>query len=172
MAFALGVFLGFSPFLGLQTVLGLSLAVAFRLSPAVIVAGLCVNLPWLMLPWYTVATAAGAFVLRTPVSPDAGAALTRLFELPLTGSAFWTQGLDLAAPFLWSFLFGSTAGALVLAAVAFVSVERYMIRAGWHEPLGEPAAVEGLPSASRKIQDVDLGATTEPRQPVTHGGRS
>ncbi|HJR60819.1 MAG TPA: DUF2062 domain-containing protein [Vicinamibacterales bacterium] len=139
-AFALGVFLSFSPFLGLQTVLGFSAAFAFRLSRVAMFAGLCTNLPWLMLPWYTLTTAAAAYVLEAPVSADPGPAMSKLFELPLTGPAFWTQALEILAPFLWSFFFGSTAGALVVSAVAYVAVSRYMTRAARLEPLPDGPA--------------------------------
>ena len=140
MAFGLGVFLSFSPFLGLQMALGFTLALAFRLSRVVMFAGLCMNLPWLMLPWYILATALGAFVLRVPVSQDLGVLLARLFDLPLTGPAFWTQAMEIAAPFLWSFLFGSTAGALLLSAAAYAVVARYMASAAWQERLADPEA--------------------------------
>jgi uncharacterized protein (DUF2062 family) len=128
-AFALGVFLSFSPLFGLQILLGLGAAVAFRLSRAVVLAGLCTNLPWIMVPWYTLSTAVGAFVLRAPVATDISTALTRLFELPLTGPAFWTQALEIASPFLWSFLVGSTSGALVIGAVSYVVTHRYLSNA-------------------------------------------
>lgn len=127
-AFALGVFLSFSPFLGFQVLLGFAAAFAFRLSRAVMFAGLCTNLPWIMLPWYALATAAGAVVVEAPASTDIRAALSRLFELPLTGPAFWTQALDILAPFLWSFVFGSIAGALLLGVAAYFVVERYLSR--------------------------------------------
>ncbi|HEY0874631.1 MAG TPA: DUF2062 domain-containing protein [Vicinamibacterales bacterium] len=125
-AFALGVFLSFSPFLGLQILLGMGAAITFRLSRAVVFAGLCTNLPWLMLPWYTLSTAAGALVLRAPAATDVSGSLARLFDLPLTGPAFWTQALDIASPFLWSFLVGSTAGALVIGVISYVVTHRYL----------------------------------------------
>ena len=59
-AIALGVFLSFSPFLGLQILLGLGAAFAFRLSRVAVLIGLCANLPWIMLPWYTLTTAMAA----------------------------------------------------------------------------------------------------------------
>ena len=127
-AFAVGVFFSFSPFLGLQVLFGFALAFAFRLSRAVMFAGLCTNMPWVMVPWYALTTAAAAVVIDGPVTTDVRAALSRLFELPLTGPAFWSQALDILAPFLWSFVVGSVAGALVLAVAAFVIVERYLTR--------------------------------------------
>ena len=125
-AFSLGVFLSFSPFIGLQILLGMAAAIAFRLSRGVVFAGLCTNLPWFMLPWYTLSTAAGALVLQSPVATDISGSLSRLFDLPLTGPAFWTQALEIASPFLWSFLFGSTAGALVIGVVSYVVTHRYL----------------------------------------------
>ena len=125
-AFALGVFLSFSPFLGLQVLIGFGLAFTLRLSRAVMFAGLCTNLPWFMLPWYTLSTAAGAFMLRAPITTDLASALPRLFDLPLTGPAFWTQAIEIATPFLWSFLFGSTAGALLIGGIAYVLTSRYL----------------------------------------------
>lgn len=127
-ALALGVFLSFSPFLGLQILIGMGAAVALRLSRVAVLIGLCTNLPWIMLPWYALATAAGAMVVEAPASTDIRAALARLFELPLTGPAFWTQALDILAPFLWSFVFGSIAGALLLGVAAYFAVERYLSR--------------------------------------------
>lgn len=137
LAFAIGVFLSFSPFLGLQVLLGFGLAFTFGLSRAVMFAGLCTNLPWLMLPWYALTTAAGAMIVKGPVLVDVRPALARLFELPLTGPAFWTQALDILAPFLWSFVFGSVAGALLLGVIAFFAVDRYLTRI--HTPPAGPA---------------------------------
>ena len=91
-------------------------------------AGLCTNLPWIMLPWCALTTGVAATAIGRPVSIDIRAALTRLLELPLTGPAFWTQALDILAPFLWSFVFGSTLGALLLGLTAYVVVERYLSR--------------------------------------------
>lgn len=144
-AFALGVFLSFSPFLGFQTLLGFAVALTFRLSRVVMFAGLCMNLPWLMLPWYTLATVAGAVALRQPVSADLGLTLSRLFDLPLMSRVFWTQSIGLLAPFLWSFVLGSTAGALVLSAAAYAVVVRYLSRARWHDPRPPDAPVDTAP---------------------------
>ena len=125
-AFALGVFLSFSPFMGLQIAVGIGAALLFRLSRAVVFAGLCTNLPWLMLPWYTLSTAAGAFILRAPITTDLSTELPRLFDLSITSAAFWTQAFDIVSPFLWSFLVGSTGGALLMGAVSYVVTARYL----------------------------------------------
>src|SRR6478736_7187723 len=68
-AFALGVFLGFSPLLGLHTVLGLVLAFALNLNRVAVLLGIYSNLPWILPAYYTIATAIGAAILRVPIKP-------------------------------------------------------------------------------------------------------
>ena len=71
LAYALGVFLGFSPVLGLHTVMGLALAFIFGLNRVAVVLGVYSNLPWLLPAYYTLATVAGAAILRVDVQPKA-----------------------------------------------------------------------------------------------------
>ena len=123
-AFSYGVFLSFSPFLGLQIALGLGVAHLLKLSRVAVFAGLCTNLPWIMVPWYTFTTLAGAAALGVEVREDIGTALTGLFELPIYQLAFWTQALTILAPFFWSFVIGSTVGALIVGGATYVAVVR------------------------------------------------
>lgn len=119
--FALGVFLSFSPFFGFQIIVGVGTALALRLSKAAVLLGLCANLPWLIVPWYTLTTAAGALVLRVPIPPGFSAQIRQLLDLPVYRAAFWQHAVDLAGPFLWCFIIGSTAGALLMGAAAYVA---------------------------------------------------
>lgn len=125
-AFAFGVFLSFSPFFGLQIVIAFGIAFALRLSRAAMFVGLCANMPWFMLPWYTLTTALGAFILQVPVSPDTGARLARVMENPIYRAAFWHNLADVVGPFLWAFVVGSTLGAALAGVVAFVAVTRVL----------------------------------------------
>jgi uncharacterized protein (DUF2062 family) len=127
-AFAGGVFLSFSPFLGFQMIVGMSLAILFRLSKASVFAGLCTNLPWFMIPWYTLTTVAAAATLGTPIGPEVRLGLTRLTQLSFYSSAFWTNAREIVAPFFWSFLIGSTIGAIIVAVGAYVVVVRIVSR--------------------------------------------
>src|SRR6266487_2552637 len=68
-AYALGVFFGFSPLLGLHTVLGLVFAFAFDLNRVAVLLGIYSNLPWILPAYYTLATLAGAAILRVEVRP-------------------------------------------------------------------------------------------------------
>jgi len=117
LAYALGVFLGFSPILGLHTVLGLALAFVFRLNRVAVVLGVYSNLPWLVPAYYTLATIAGAAVLGVDVQPRA------LEEaMKAVSAASWGEFAGLArqlAPLMWAYTLGSTVGALLLALVAY-----------------------------------------------------
>lgn len=128
-AFALGVFLSFSPFLGLQVAIGMAAAFALRMSKATVFVGLCTNVPAIMVPWYAMTTAAGAFLLERPVSPDFGARLGEVLALPAYRAVFWQQLLDLLWPFALAFVIGSTAGALIVGGAAYVSTARVLVRA-------------------------------------------
>ena len=70
-AYALGVFFGFSPFLGLHTVLGLAFAFLFSLNRVAVLLGVYSNLPWILPAYYTLATIAGAAILGVDVQPRA-----------------------------------------------------------------------------------------------------
>jgi uncharacterized protein (DUF2062 family) len=63
LSFAIGVFLGMSPLLGLHTVLGIVFAWLFRLNKFVTIVGVYVTNPWTIIPIYTFATWVGARIL-------------------------------------------------------------------------------------------------------------
>src|SRR5919109_1897901 len=112
-AFALGVFLGFSPFLGLHAVMGLALAFLLRLNRVAVILGVYSNLPWIIPAYYTIATLAGATLLGVDIKTQALEEATAA-----VAAASWTDlaGIGhILAPFMWAYLVGSTLGALVLA---------------------------------------------------------
>ena len=85
LGFSVGVFLAFSPFLGLHTLLGLTLAFLFGLNRVAVLVGLFVNNPWTLLPIYAAATYIGGIFLGAPSSavlPDFG--WSRMWQ-----SAYW-----------------------------------------------------------------------------------
>jgi uncharacterized protein (DUF2062 family) len=65
LALAIGVFLSFTPFWGVQTLMALLLATVFRLNRAVTVTG-----TWLNLPWFAPFVYAGAVKLGALMLPD------------------------------------------------------------------------------------------------------
>jgi uncharacterized protein (DUF2062 family) len=116
-AFALGVFLGFSPMLGLHAVLGLALAFVFRLNRVAVILGVYSNLPWVLPAYYTLATVAGAAILGVDVQPRALEEAVRAISASPWGH--YSALVRSLAPLIWAFILGSTIGAVVLAAVAY-----------------------------------------------------
>jgi uncharacterized protein len=116
-AYAVGVFFGFSPFLGLHTILGLGVAFALNLNRVAVLLGIYSNLPWILPAYYTVTTLAGALILRTEVPADL---LEELGAALASGS--WSEmraHLVKLAPLAWAYTLGSTLGAVILAIVAY-----------------------------------------------------
>lgn len=103
LAFSVGIFIAFSPFLGLHTIMATVLAFAFRFNKVAIYAGTFVNNPFLTLVPITVASyALGALVMGRPVAlPEEGLALLR--EPHMLTAAYWRElfahSWDLLVPF-------------------------------------------------------------------------
>ena len=116
-AYAMGVFFGFSPVLGLHTILGLVFAFALNLNRVAVMIGVYSNLPWLIVPYYTLATWMGAAILGVDV--PAGTVEQLLDSLENRSWAdFRDAALNLKA-FVWAFALGSTLGSFVLSLVAY-----------------------------------------------------
>ena len=81
-AVGVGVAIGFSPFVGLHTAIGLVLAFVFNLNRVAVLAGAWINLPWSMAPYYTATTALGAWLTRTPMPPNFVSRLEAIWSLP------------------------------------------------------------------------------------------
>ena len=116
-AYALGVFFGFSPFLGLHTVLGLIVAFVFSLNRVAVLLGIYSNLPWILPAYYTVATMLGAALLRVDVPPG----LLKELRDALDGVT-WGEFRSLAkalTPLMWAYALGSMIGAIALAITAY-----------------------------------------------------
>jgi len=118
-AFALGVFVGFSPFLGLHTLLGIVLALLLNLNRVAVLLGVYSNLPWIIAQYYAFSTMAGAFITRTKLPPDLTERLGDLFELSFLGGQFWRDLVTILKPMLWPFTVGSLIGATILALAAY-----------------------------------------------------
>ena len=127
-ALALGVFFSFSPFLGLQIVLSMSLAFLLRLNRLAVFAGLNANLPWIMVPWYAGTTAAAAAVIGTPLPADFRRELGSLFSLGVFSREFWSQAVEGLRPFLIPFLIGPTIGAAIVGAASYPVSYAVLIR--------------------------------------------
>jgi hypothetical protein len=118
-AFALGVFCAFSPFLGLHTVMGIALAFALRLNRVAVLLGVYSNLPWIIVPYYTLATMTGAVLTRAQLPSGFRASIAALAELPAAEPGFWHQLGIALRPLAWPFAVGSLLGALAIALLAY-----------------------------------------------------
>ena len=119
LAFSIGIFLGFSPFLGLHTLTGLAIAFLFRLNRVAILVGVWTNTPWWLVPYYTLATWLGTWVVRFQIDR---ATLEGMFQLGkgkgFLTSEFWTQIVSQWG-LLVSFLTGSLILALLFSLIAY-----------------------------------------------------
>ena len=118
-AFALGVFFGFSPFLGLHTLLGVAFAFLLNFNRVAVLLGVYANLPWFLGPYYAVATMAGARITGHRIPRGFRMQLADLFELSLFHGEFWNRLAVVLRPLVWPYAVGSTVGALLLAAAAY-----------------------------------------------------
>lgn len=122
LAFSVGVFLGFSPFLGFHTVLGITAAFLFRLNRLAMLIGVWVNVPWLIVPYYSFATWFGVELLGRP----AGVRLPHLTVAEIFSVAFWEWLFD-----QWQLLVPAFVGSLLLAVVfglVAYPVARWLVR--------------------------------------------
>ncbi len=117
-SFAIGVFIGMSPILGLHTALGLAVAWLFRLNKFVTMIGVFITNPWTIIPIYTFSTWIGVKLLG----------LNRMVP-PIN----WAE-LSIASflkdlkPFLWPFVFGTTLVGLLSAVIGYVIIYHAVVR--------------------------------------------
>lgn len=117
LALAVGVFIGCTPFWGLQTVLSLAVALVFRLNRLATVAGTWLNLPWIAPLVYGAALRIGTLIVPDP-SGTRGAWLAYLLEHP--ARVGWHDVRVLLTEISLPLLIGTTVVGLVAAAVTYV----------------------------------------------------
>jgi uncharacterized protein (DUF2062 family) len=116
LAYALGVFLAFSPLIGLHTLLGLILAFLFGLSRLAVIAGVYTNTPWTVVPYY-----AFAIWLGNRMFPDCRFLDPTLLQFQfkdLWTYTFWATLLS-DWQILIPFFVGSTVLAVILALFSY-----------------------------------------------------
>ena len=113
LAFSIGVFIAFSPFLGLHTIMATLIAFLFRFNKIAIYTGTFVNNPFLTLvPIIAASYALGALLLGRPLNlPDEG---WRLLRHPhLFAAAYWQQ----LFAHLWDIVLPFSLGGMALSVV-------------------------------------------------------
>lgn len=124
LGLAVGVFISCTPFLGVQTLLGLLVAWVFGLHRAAVVTGVWLNLPWFAPVIYGIALAVGRWLV-----PGAGDDpwLVRLRQVagPLPAADLWALFRELSL----ALLVGTTVVGLVAGALTY-GVALVLLRAG------------------------------------------
>ena len=120
LAFSIGVFIAFSPFLGLHTIMATAVAFLFRFNKIAIYTGTFINNPFLTLvPIIIVSYAVGAFFLGRPLAiPDEG---VELLKNPRLFSSDYYQLLFVQSwwNIVWPFSVGATILSVVCSLLAY-----------------------------------------------------
>ncbi len=117
-AFAMGVFIGVSPLLGLHTVLGIALAWIFRLNKIVTMTGVFVTNPWTIVPIYSFSVWVGAkFLGITHIIPDVDWAHLKF-------SALFSELRPLLMPFVIGTLFVGFVSSVISYFIIYHGVKR------------------------------------------------
>jgi uncharacterized protein len=122
LAFSLGVFLAFSPFIGLHTFLGFVFAFLFGLNRVALFIGVFVNNPWTLVPIYAAGTWLGGLLVGFPSQSS----LPSFGWQELFTSGFWLQLIG-----QWNILkpliLGSTVLSILASIMAYLMI-LYVIR--------------------------------------------
>lgn len=119
LAFTVGVFVGFSPFLGLHTAIAAILALIFRFNKVAIFTGVYINNPlFTLVPIVLLSYAIGAFVLGRPLKPPA-AGLDLLTAPRVFDGNYWRQLWAHSRGLLWPFAIGAMTLSVICSAVAY-----------------------------------------------------
>lgn len=120
LAFSIGIFIAFSPFLGLHTILATVIAFAFRFNKVAIYTGTFINNPFLTLvPIIVASYAVGAFVLGRPLRiPDEGIELLKDPHL-LTRDYYRRLFVQSWNNIVWPFSVGGMILSVVCSLVAY-----------------------------------------------------
>jgi len=129
-AFAVGVFVAFTPFIGIHTLLVLMLAWAFRLNKLVALTGTFVNNPWTIAFVYIGPTWACVRAMRylgIPVRHLNYDMLRTEFletmqQYSIWQPVFWTTFLHEFKPYIRAFLIGTTVAGVMASLLAYVVV--------------------------------------------------
>lgn len=108
LAFAIGVFIAFSPTIGLHTVSVIAAAYLFRLNIGALFLGVFINNPWTMVPIYAACLWAGMKITGQ-------AAETSIDWSNIT----FSNSYEILSPFLLSFVIGTVLIGIVAAVASY-----------------------------------------------------
>ena len=119
LAFSIGVFIAFSPFLGLHTITATLIAFLFRFNKIAIYAGTFINNPFITLAPIIIASyALGAFVLGRPLGiPAEGMEL--LTNPRIFNTDYYRQIFLQSWHIVWPFTVGATLLSVICSLMAY-----------------------------------------------------
>ena len=115
LAFGIGVFIAFSPLLGLHTVMAIVIAFAFGLNRVAVLAGAWINF-WALAPCYAFGTLIGALMLGVDTSD--------------LNAIDWSQGMgaltSTIGTLFWPIMLGNTVLGAVAAVPAYTLSRKFL----------------------------------------------
>lgn len=119
LAFSIGIFIAFSPFLGLHTIFATALAFVFRFNKVAIYTGTFINNPFLTLvPIIIASYGVGALLLgRSLALPEEGLALLK--EPHLLTAGYWRELTRHTSDILLPFAIGGMTLSVVCSLAAY-----------------------------------------------------
>jgi|SRR5687768_17369462 len=119
LAFSIGVFIAFSPFLGLHTIMATIVAFLFRFNKVAIYTGTFLNNPFFTLvPIIIGSYAVGAFVLGRPLQIP-GEGLELLKNPDLFSSNYYSRLFVQSWHIVWPFTVGASVLSVVCSVLAY-----------------------------------------------------
>ena len=113
LAYSVGIFLGFSPFLGLHTLGGIGVAFLFGLNRVAVLLGVWSNTPWWIVPYYGAATWVGMWITGSRFEWEP---LQEIFRIGME-RGFFQPDFWGSLTSQWGFLLSFVIGSSVLAAL-------------------------------------------------------
>jgi uncharacterized protein (DUF2062 family) len=123
LSFAVGVLIGFSPFMGLHTVIALSLCFLTRINKPSLMIGCFINMPWVTVPYYTFSAWLGTVILGMPgVAFPAGLGISDILSSDFPGWLL-SQRVLLIPAFTGSLLLAG-----ILAVLAYITASMTLVK--------------------------------------------
>lgn len=137
IAFGTGIFIAFSPLLGLHTLMAIAVAFAFRLNRVAVLAGAWINF-WALIPCYMFGTLMGSLLLGVDSShldainwEQAETLVSAAISSMVVGD--WNDGFSslgsvfrMMGALLWPFLIGNTLLGVAVGFAAYVLARRFL----------------------------------------------
>ncbi len=122
LAFSIGVFFSFSPFLGLHTIMGLATAFLFKLNRLALLIGVYVNNPWTIAPVASIGTALGFYILGLDNK------FAEVSWETMLNTSFWKEMFSDFENLLLPFFVGNLILSVAAAMIAYVVLKRILVR--------------------------------------------